>query len=72
MRSARELRELDQVLPVASYWDADELEDVDGRREHMRVMVRSLALTLAEMITAGKPLPAEFEGLRAERAEDLQ
>ena len=71
VRSARELRELDGVLPVATYWDTEELKDVDGRREHMRVMVRSLALRLAEMIVAGTPLPAEFEGLRAERAEDL-
>lgn len=71
VRSARELRDLDGSMPPASYWDADELEDVDGRREHMRVMVRSLALRLAGMIVAGKPLPAEFETLRAEQAEDL-
>lgn len=73
VRSARELRDLDGVLPTATYWDMDDdAADPDGRREHMRVMVRSLALTLAERIVAGKPLPAEFEGLRAERAEDLE
>jgi hypothetical protein len=72
VRAARQLRELSDEMPPAHYfWDDEEETDADGRREHMRVMVRSLALRLAEMIAAGKPLPAEFEGLRAERAEDL-
>lgn len=72
VRAARQLRELSDEMPPAHYfWEDDETADPDGRREHMRVMVRSLALTLAERIAAGRPLPAEFEGLRAERAEDL-
>jgi thioesterase domain-containing protein len=73
VRSARELRDLDGGMRPHGYWDdEEELPDVDGRREHMRVMVRSLALRLAQMIVAGTPLPAEFENLRAERPEDLQ
>ena len=61
------------MLPPASYFfDVDEEEDPDGRREHMRAMVRSIALSLAEKLAAGLPLPPEFEQARAERAEDLE
>lgn len=72
VRAARELRELDQVLPPAGYFEDVDDEDPDGRREHMRVMVRNLALTLAERIAAGQPLPAEFQNLREPRAEDFE
>ncbi len=76
VRAARELRDLSDDLPSARYfWDDDEVDDMadlDGRREHMRVMVRSLALDLAERLVAGKPLPEEFERLRAARVEDLE
>jgi len=73
VRAARQLRELSDELPPAHYfWDVDDEGDPEGRREHMRVMVRDLALTLAERIAAGQPLPDEFEGLRAARAEDYE
>ena len=73
VRAARELRDLDGDIPSASYFfDPEDERDYDGRREQMRVLVRSLALTLADRIVAGQPLPAEFESLRAERAEDFE
>jgi hypothetical protein len=73
VRAARELHELDGYLPSARYlFDEEDERDYDGRREHMRVMVRDLALTLAQKITAGQPLPAEFQSLRAPREEDLE
>lgn len=70
VRSARELRDLDGFLPRI-YWDDDENSDPDGRREHMRTMIRSIALSLARRIAAGEPLPEEFAQARDERPEDL-
>ncbi|HEX6860509.1 MAG TPA: hypothetical protein VF138_09980 [Caulobacteraceae bacterium] len=73
VRAAKELHALEDYIPAARYFfDEDEESDYDGRREHMRVMLRTIALNLAEMIAAGKPLPAEFEGLRAVREEDFE
>ena len=71
-RAAKAIRDLDQEIPGHRYfWDDEEVGDVDGRREHMRLMVRTIALHLAEKIAAGQPLPPEYAELRAERAEDL-
>lgn len=36
------------------------------------MLVRNLALTLAERIAAGKPLPEEFQRLREVREEDFE
>jgi hypothetical protein len=73
VRAARELHELDGYLPSARYlFDEEDEGDYDGRREQMRVMVRSLALTLADKLVAGEPLPAEFQRLRDMRDEDLE
>lgn len=72
-RAARELHLLEEYVPSARYlFDEDDERDYDGRREQMRVMVRSLALTLADMLVAGKPLPAEFQRLRDMREEDFE
>jgi len=73
VRAARELRQLDEYIPSARYlFDEDDERDYDGRREHMRVMVRSLALTLAEKMIAGQPLPPDFQRLREPREDDLE
>ncbi|MGE5567333.1 MAG: hypothetical protein ACM3YN_14405 [Parcubacteria group bacterium] len=73
VRAARELHQLEDYIPSARYlFDEDDEGDYDGRREQMRVMVRSLALTLADMMVAGKPLPAEFQRLREMRGEDFE
>ena len=73
VRAAKELHELDGYLPSARYlFDEDDEGDYDGRREQMRVLVRSLALTLADKLVAGEPLPAEFQRLRDMRDEDLE
>jgi len=73
VKAARELHELDGYLPSARYlFDEEDERDYDGRREQMRVMVRSLALTLADKLVAGEPLPAEFQRLREMRGEDLE
>lgn len=73
VRAARELHELDGYLPSARYlFDEEDEGDYDGRREQMRVLVRSLALTLADKLVAGEPLPAEFQRLRDMRGEDLE
>jgi hypothetical protein len=73
-RAARELHQLEDCIPSARYlFDDDEDErDYDGRREQMRVLVRSLALTLADKMVAGEPLPAEFQRLREMRGEDFE
>ncbi len=49
------------------YDDEDEQADPDGRRAYLRSMAVTIALNLAEKIAAGKPLPAEFEAVLAER-----
>ena len=73
VRAAKELHELDGYLPSARYlFDEEDEGDYDGRREQMRVLVRSLALTLADKLVAGEPLPAEFQRLREMRGEDLE
>ena len=73
VRAAKELHELDGYLPSARYlFDEEDERDYDGRREQMRVLVRDLALTLAEKITRGEPLPAEFQRLREVREEDFE
>jgi len=73
VRAAKELHELDGYLPSARYlFDEEDVRDCDGRREQMRVLVRDLALTLAEKITRGEPLPAEFQRLREVREEDFE
>jgi len=72
-RAARELHRLEDDIPSARYlFDEDDERDYDGRREQMRVLVRNLALTLAERIAAGKPLPEEFQRLREVREEDFE
>jgi hypothetical protein len=72
-RAARELHRLEDDIPSARYlFDEDDERDYDGRREQMRVLVRNLALTLAEKITRGEPLPAEFQRLREVREEDFE
>lgn len=72
-RAARELHRLEEDIPSARYlFDEDDERDYDGRREQMRVLVRSLALTLADKIVAGEPLPAEFQRLREMRGEDFE
>jgi len=72
MRAARELRDLDEYLPRVYWEDVADEADPDGRREHMRAMIRTIALSLAEKLAAGEPLPEEFATARAERAEDFQ
>lgn len=74
VKAARELHALEDYIPSARYLFGDEEDerDYDRRREQMRVLVRDLALTLAERIVAGKPLPAEFQALREARAEDYE
>jgi len=72
-RAARELHRLEEDIPSARYlFDEDDERDYDGRREQMRVQVRDLALTLAEKITRGEPLPEEFRRLREVREEDFE
>lgn len=72
VRAARQLRDLSDATPPAHYFfEEDDDSDPDGRREHMRAMVRTIALDLAERLAAGRPLPPEFERVRAEKAGDL-
>lgn len=72
VRAARELRDLaDHTPPAGHYFEVDDDDDPDGRREHMRAMLRTIALHLAERLAAGEPLPPEFETARAEKAGDL-
>lgn len=73
VKAARELHALEDLIPAARYFfNEDDESDYDGRREHMRVMVRDLALTLAERMAAGKPLPPDFQNLREPCEEDLE
>ena len=67
-RAAAEIARLDPIID----WHGDDIAEseavIEARHDMMLTFLRDRALSLAEDIVAGRPLPSEFEALKAETA----
>lgn len=67
-RAAAEIARLDPLID----WHGDDIAEseavIEARHDMMLTFLRDRALSLAEDIVAGRPLPSEFEALKAETA----
>lgn len=67
-RAAAEIARLDPIID----WHGDDIAEseavMEARHDMMLNFLRDRALSLAEDIVAGRPLPSEFEALKAETA----
>lgn len=65
-RAAAEIARLDPLID----WHGDDIAEseavIEARHDIMLTFLRDRALSLAEDIVAGRPLPSEFEALKAE------